>query len=106
MISARNHQHWNGFQYVGSPWALQWPRSRYCLSDVVIDDDQGDDSNNDNNNTSTHDNHRTLMLRFITAPMMLDYVFTADDTAENYNYSAFISWDTWDIDGIVDNCRS
>ena len=105
LISARNHQHWNGFQYVGSPMGVAMVLEvRYCLSDVVIDDDQGDDSNNDNNNTSSHDNHPPHIDAevYFTDPAMLNYVYSDGDTADQYDYSAFISWDTWDIDGVVE----
>lgn len=105
LISARNHQHWNGFQYVGSPMGVAMVLEvRYCLSDVVIDDDQGDDSNNDNNNTSSHDNHPPHIDAevYYTNPAMLSYDLSNGITADEYNYSAFISWDTWDIDGIVE----
>ena len=81
---------------------------RYCLENTTTNDDgTGNDDNVtgvDDDHNQTHDNHPPHIDAevYFTAPAMLDYVFTADDTAENYNYSAFISWDTWDIDGIVE----
>ena len=99
LISARNDH------YVSSPMGVAMVLEvRYCLSDVVIDDDQGDDSNNDNNNTSSHDNHPPHIDAevYFTDPGMLNYDYSNGITADQYNYSAFISWDTWDIDGVVE----
>ena len=39
---------------------------------------------------------------YFTDPGMLNYVYNDGDTADQYNYSAFISWDTWDVDGVVE----
>lgn len=101
LITARNNQHFNGFQYVGSPMGVAMVLEvRYCLSDVVIDDDHDDNDNN----SSSHDNHPPHIDAevYFTNPSMLNYVFNETVAGDQYNYDAFISWDTWDIDGVVE----
>ena len=81
---------------------------RYCLENTTTNDDgTGNDDNVtvvDDDHNQTHDNHPPHIDAevYFTAPAMLDYAFNAEDTADQYNYSAFISWDTWDIDGVVE----
>lgn len=86
---------------------------KYCLENTTTGDDGtgNDDNVTDDNVTGvddyhnqTHDNHPPHIDAevYFTDPAMLNYVYSDGDTADQYNYSAFISWDTWDIDGVVE----
>ena len=66
----------------------------YCTPMVEITNEGGDTHNN-------HPPHIDAEV-FFTDPAMLNYAFDEGNTADQYDYSAFISWDTWDIDGIVE----
>lgn len=66
----------------------------YCTPMVEITNEGGDTNTN-------HPPHIDAEV-FFTDPAMLNYAFDEGNTADQYDYSAFISWDTWDIDGIVE----
>ena len=78
----------------------------YCIENITTDDGTGNDDNltGDDDHNQTHDNHPPHIDAevYFTNPAMLNYDFGNGTTADEYNYSAFISWDTWDIDGIVE----
>ena len=80
-------------------WSHYWGVSfqlevTYCLPSL----------SQDNSYNQNHDNHPPHIDAevYFTDPAMLNYVYSDGDTADQYNYSAFISWDTWDIDGVVE----
>ena len=98
LISARNRA-----SEMGAAITLE---VSYCIENITTDDGTGNDDNltGDDDHNQTHDNHPPHIDAevYFTNPAMLSYDLSNGTTADEYNYSAFISWDTWDIDGIVE----
>ena len=98
LISARNRA-----SEMGAAITLE---VSYCIENITTDDGTGNDDNltGDDDHNQTHDNHPPHIDAevYYTNPAMLSYDLSNGTTADEYNYSAFISWDTWDIDGIVE----